>query len=88
MLEAAYASSNHGEAFRVINNERTILRKIIKFTNLSRENLQDIPVEISEDLETNFNTRAFPRFIESISIGADPDNAILGLSWELCARAA
>lgn len=56
LLEAAFASPMHGEAFRVVRNERTILRKIVKFTNLSRNHLRDLPNDISEDLETNFSS--------------------------------
>lgn len=56
LLQVASQSPTYGERLRVANDERTILAKITKLTNLLQNIRRDLPPEVREDLETNFTT--------------------------------
>jgi hypothetical protein len=57
LVEAAEQSPKYGSHFANIPKERTILQKFRKFRAALEKNVQaDLPGEIKEDLDTQFNT--------------------------------
>ena len=55
LLENINSNPKIAKDYSSIANERTILAKITKFTNIIKTQLKLLPNNISEELETNFN---------------------------------
>ena len=54
LIEKITQNSSYGPIFDKVNKERTILAKVNKFKNILEQNMQSLPSEIKEDIDTNF----------------------------------
>ncbi len=54
LIEKISQNPNYAPIFDKVNKERTILAKINKFKNILEQNMQSLPSEIKEDIDTHF----------------------------------
>ena len=54
LVEKVIQNSSYAPIFDKVDKERTILAKVNKFKNILEQNMQSLPSEIKEDIDTNF----------------------------------
>lgn len=54
LVEKITQNPSYAPIFDKVNKERTILAKVNKFKNILEQNMQSLPSEIKEDIDTNF----------------------------------
>jgi hypothetical protein len=55
LMEIVDANPTHGLLFRSVSKERTILPKLNKFKKILEQNINLLPANVKEDLDTNFS---------------------------------
>lgn len=55
LLDIVEANTTHGPLFKNAFSQRTILQKLNKFKNILDQNLSILPLDVKEDLDTNFS---------------------------------
>lgn len=54
LIETIEQNRSYAPTFQAVNRQRTILQKVNKFKNILEQQLQNLPPELKEDLDTHF----------------------------------